>query len=363
MFMEKIYLPGLNGIRAFAASSVILCHIFLKLKNCGLERSTLFNYFASYGVTIFFTLSGFLITYLLLKEIQKTTKVSVKKFYMRRILRIWPLYFLFLIIVLVVMQFKVDFNIWFYVFILPNVPFAFAGISGLITTIPLLDHYWSLGVEEQFYAFWPWIFKFKKKIEQFMIVFILAFMILKFGVKFLEAPPVLVSFIYFTRFSCLVIGALGAYYFHFKKEKLLFVNNKVIDIASWALIFLMMLNVIPVFPIIANEIISILTLVIIFNQINNDNPIISLENKVLDYLGKISFGLYIYNPLIIYFFAFVFAKIPIENSALKIVLIILTNFTTIIVISHLSYFYFEKRFLKIKHRYTTVESVASNSNN
>jgi peptidoglycan/LPS O-acetylase OafA/YrhL len=89
---NKIYLPGLNGIRAIAALSVILAHSEKFLAS--VSSKNYFGNFGGYGVTIFFTLSGFLITYLMLKEIEKEIFIDIKKFYIRRILRIWPLYFL-----------------------------------------------------------------------------------------------------------------------------------------------------------------------------------------------------------------------------------------------------------------------------
>src|SRR5882724_8754058 len=93
--MEKgyVYFPGLNGIRAIAAVLVIFAHVN--------EFAYLFRLSEFYtkidigavAVTIFFVLSGFLITYLLIEEIQQFGKISLRKFYVRRIFRIWPLYY------------------------------------------------------------------------------------------------------------------------------------------------------------------------------------------------------------------------------------------------------------------------------
>ena len=90
LLKDQLYLPGLNGIRAIAAMAVIITHINNRLEYYGIPNAPLLD-LASYGVTIFFTLSGFLITFLLLKELEKTNTIDVKKFYMRRVLRIWPL--------------------------------------------------------------------------------------------------------------------------------------------------------------------------------------------------------------------------------------------------------------------------------
>jgi len=111
---------------------------------------------AGNGVTIFFTLSGFLITYLLLKE-KEISRIKIKDFYVRRVLRIWPLYYLyFALCMITVALFKVQFDaasVPFYLLLAANVPFI------LNTTLPFLAHYWSLGVEEQFYLFFPHIAK------------------------------------------------------------------------------------------------------------------------------------------------------------------------------------------------------------
>ena len=122
------------------------------------------------------------------------------------------------------------------------------------------------------------------------------------------------------------------------------------------------MNQISVFSIVNNEIISIMVVIIIFNQIKNPSPILSLENRVFDYLGKISFGLYIYNPLLIYLISIFFLNDN-TNGLLKIILFVLITFGAIILVSHLSYFYFEKRFLNLKNRFTTIESYSSNPNN
>src|SRR5690606_13477827 len=90
------YFNGLNALRFFAAYLVVLHHaeqIRMKYGLFHLKELSLFNN-GSVAVTFFFALSGFLISYLLLRESESTGTVAVRKFYMRRILRIWPLYYL-----------------------------------------------------------------------------------------------------------------------------------------------------------------------------------------------------------------------------------------------------------------------------
>lgn len=359
---SKIYLSGLNGLRAIAALSVILAHLSEQLVEKGFFKRNYFGHFGGYSVTIFFTLSGFLITYLLLKELEIQSKVDVKKFYIRRVLRIWPLYFFYIFLVLMVMNFKVSNTIWYYVFIIPNIPFAIHLATKAAVTIPLLIHYWSLGVEEQFYAFWPWLIKFSTKIKRTIIIFCVAYFGLKISLSILHAPIVWQSILLHTRFCCLGIGGVGACLYFENNKIVAFMKKRIVEFLAWLLVMLFLMNQIRVFSIVNNEIISILVVVLIMNQIDNEKPLISLENKVFDYLGKISFGLYIYNPLVIYLLSIGFLQLDIKlNYILKTCLIVVLNFSVIIFVSHISYYYFEKRFLKLKSNYTTIQSAASKS--
>ena len=358
----KLFLPGLNGLRAIAALSVILAHVSETLVEKRILNTNYFGHFGGYSVTIFFTLSGFLITFLLLKELELQSKIDIKKFYIRRILRIWPLYFFYILLIVIVMKFTVPSTIWYYVFIVPNIPFALHLAGNSMITIPLLIHYWSLGVEEQFYAFWPWMLKNAKKIKKTILIFCVAYFGLKVVLSILNAPIVIQSILLHTRFCCLGIGGIGACLYFENNKIVVFVKQKFVEILAWLIIVLFLLNVIRVFSIVNHEIIALTVVVLIINQISNSKTIIPLENKLFDYLGKISFGLYIYNPLILYFISFLLLDTN-ENKPLKATLFIVSTFTAVILVAHLSYFYFEKRFLNLKNRFTTIESYSSNPNN
>lgn len=356
---KKIYLPGLNGLRTIAAIAVIISHIGLSLNYYGFENKGGYS-LASFGVTIFFTLSGFLITYLLLVEKKRIDTIKIKKFYYRRLLRIWPLYFFYIIIVFITLQpNEVSKEIWYYVLMLPNIPFAANAAGGVLVTIPFLAHYWSLGVEEQFYLFWPVFIKKTKNIFLFLILFAFGFLILKLILRTLDLFYIIQVFLHYTRFGCLAIGGIGAFIYVNYNNHLLYLNNKILESFAWFVLLLVGINKFHLFSIIDHEIISLITLVIIFNQINNKRPLISLENRVFDYLGKISFGLYVYNPLVIYYIAYLFNLFETDNTLLKLILVYLINLISIIIVSHLSYFYFEKRFLKLKNKYTVVKSASN----
>ena len=100
MSEKAIHLPGLNGLRALAALTVLWGHVFQKdFGDWGIEGMEL-PLLRFDGVTLFFVISGFLITFLLLNEMEKSGTVSIPKFYMRRVLRIWPFYYLFMVVTL-----------------------------------------------------------------------------------------------------------------------------------------------------------------------------------------------------------------------------------------------------------------------
>jgi peptidoglycan/LPS O-acetylase OafA/YrhL len=360
---DKIYLPGLNGIRAIAAIAVVITHINNRFEYYGIPNAPLLD-LASYGVTIFFTLSGFLITFLLLKELEKTNTIDVKKFYMRRVYRIWPLYYVYLIIVVILNGISnIQWPILFYFLMIPNLKNSFVGVINTVVGDKIMTfmvgHYWSLGVEEQFYAFWPFIVKKTKNLLLFLILFPLAFIVLKLMLRIFHAHYNILVFVNYTRFGCLVIGGLGAYLFYKNSTKIQILYNRWIEILAWLFFIIVTLNKFHITSIIDHEIISVFTLIIIFNQINNPKKVISLENKLFDFMGKISYGLYVYNPLVIYLMSKVFDHFVIKNLIIKQILIYTFVILAIIAVAYLSYNYFEKRFLKFKNKYTIIESSSS----
>lgn len=365
---NPIYFLGLNGIRAIAALVVVISHINNRLPYFNLEKGPLMVA-ADYAVTVFFTLSGFLITYLLLAELSEKKFIDVKKFYVRRILRIWPLYFLYLLLTMAIIGFdQLRWPILLYVFMIPNFRNSIAQyFSGLISKTPghnfLMGHYWSLGVEEQFYAFWPWIVRKTKYLLPFLLIFPVAYVVLKILLHFIDAPKSILLFVNYTRFGCMVMGALGAYLYFHKKEILMhFLNRKIFEIIAVFFFLLVLFNQFHIASPVNHEIASLFTLIIIINQVSNPGKLFSLENGVFNFLGKISYGLYVWNPLLIYLVSLVYQNYFLELNIHPIVLwvaVFVVNTAVIIGVSYLSYEYFEKRFLRFKDKFAVVKSKSS----
>jgi peptidoglycan/LPS O-acetylase OafA/YrhL len=350
-----VYFKGLNGLRAISAMAVLGSHINMSLQQFGLPGLPTLD-LAGFGVTIFFSLSGFLITYLLLEEKQVTGTVAIPKFYARRILRIWPLYFLYLFMAVSVAQlltnFVISHDLLYYLFFVSNIPFVFGGL------LPYLAHYWSLAVEEQFYIFWPWLIKYTKNMMVCLVAFVIGFLLLKVFCNVVYGGNSLIyTVFYVTRFDCMAIGAIGAWILYFKKQHLLnLLNNPVTEIAAWLILCVVALNSFHILSIIDHEIIAGVTVVLILNQCYNKNPLLSLENKFLNFVGSISFGIYVYHPLLITLLAFLpWALLP-EAYYVKIGIVYAAIVSATVGISYLSYKYFEKPVLIFKEKFAIISS-------
>ncbi len=151
-------LPSLDGLRATAIGFVLFGHAFHRLTLPISPAIRAFIDRGNLGVQIFFVISGFIITYLLLKELEGTGRIALKNFYIRRTLRIFPAFYT-LILVLIVLSILG-------LVTLPWSDFVIAGLylengRGLFGSVDALSqhwyigHTWSLAIEEQFYVLWP----------------------------------------------------------------------------------------------------------------------------------------------------------------------------------------------------------------
>jgi len=344
-----VYLKGLNGIRAMAAMAVLVDHINGSFKTFGLTNLPKTE-LAAFGVTIFFSLSGFLITYLLVKEKEQKV-ISTTNFYIRRILRIWPIYFLIIVLVIGFIPNTINNNLLYYIFFIPNVPFVFGG------TIELIGHYWSLGVEEQFYLFWPWCIKYFKNVLLFLILFVIFSILLKVVFKYWFggwSEPY--AFIYILRYDCMAIGGLGAWIAINRKELIEHKWFSYLVMVSWLTLGFVSFNRFHLFSIVDHEIIALVTVIIILNQGFSNNVFINLENRFLSLLGKISYGIYMYNPIVIFLLAIILKDIN-ANTVVKYILIYSSAFLVTVFISYISYSLIEKPLLTMKSKFSFIKSI------
>jgi peptidoglycan/LPS O-acetylase OafA/YrhL len=140
-------LPSLDGWRALSIALVLFEH---EIYSDGFPKQLIpiVAYFGAgrLGVQFFFVISGFLITWLLIREQQKTNAVNLKSFYVRRILRIFPVYYIYLAVLAAMPLYHQSLEAW-----TANLTFTTNFWGSPYST----DHFWSLAVEEQFYLLWP----------------------------------------------------------------------------------------------------------------------------------------------------------------------------------------------------------------
>lgn len=370
---NKVHFKGFNGIRFFAAFAVIITHIEgFKSKANFANVSSITHQLGKHGVTIFFVLSGFLITYLILEEKKKYQTIDIKKFYIRRILRIWPLYFLILLLGIAVLPFvfypnyfespinkDLPFIIVLSVFFLPNLVLIKYGSFFSIGVL------WSIGVEEQFYLLWPWFINKLDSIKS-IITLVFFYCIIKYLFTFLYLFQITKYFSVFQTISQLmshdsiIIGALfGKIYYTYREKFIAIITTKTVFFSSIS-IWLLLLYLDIKFNINKNGFFSVayalLYVVLIVNASFNTYSAI-FEIKIFNYLGKISYGIYMYHSIVIALLLSLISKYLNANNILLFNLLFYTSsiiFTFII--SMISYHYFEEPFINAKKKFMKINS-------
>ena len=367
---KKIYFDNLDGLRAFAAFSVLFYHSAHWFK---VSHSSIFNYILTYGnfggvlgVQFFLILSGFLITYLLFIEQSKNKKINILKFYFRRLLRVWPLYYLTLIIGFFAYPIMLKSftgityiekaNLSLYTIFAVN----FDHIYNNLPTVGILGVQWSVAIEEQFYLIWPLIFYIliKTKIFPFFLIVTIIYSEL-FYINNFDTYIGYYHFISNIRF--LGFGALLAYISFFKIKQLKVylskISKKVNLIIYFGCILIMFLQSILhekswyYFKYINEIIPAFFFSYVILEQNYSQNSFLKIGKfKFLNWLGKISYGLYLYHMIAIYL---VLNLIPNIKNIFPIQILVTILIT--ILMSELSYKYFESYFIKIKQKFSSIK--------
>jgi peptidoglycan/LPS O-acetylase OafA/YrhL len=379
----KIHFSGLNALRFFAAYLVVLHHGETIRHKFGLPNFESYSFFqnGALAVSFFFVLSGFLITYLLLTEIDRTGDVSLRKFYLRRVLRIFPLYYLLVFIGLIaipVLLHLINYpNTQPYDTATGGVLFLFF-LSFVVNSIygsHLLEPLWSIGVEEYFYIIWAPLFKKFKEHPLSIIGFLIAFKALL--ILFFYFFPsknwtfnVIRDVILSLKFELMAIGGLGAFAVFKDRPKLerAFFFTPAFQVLMFSLLFMRLFlhnycvdNVTIIGFIyrffIFTPVINIFTegslfLWLLLNVSINPRAFFKLQNPILNRLGEMSYGIYMYQMLVIFGVVLVFKKmmLQMDPSVSSLFFYILVT-VSVIGVSSLSKRFFEDRFLKLKRRF------------
>ena len=364
-------IPGLDGVRAIAFLLVFLLH-------------TDYLYFGWVGVQLFFVLSGFLITDILLKMKEKFgAGAFFKKFYGRRFLRIFPLYYLYLLIIFIVtvIVIQYDYRVAYMERTQDQLPYALTYLYNFFNASSaydgeswLIGHLWSLSVEEQFYLFWPLLIFLtpKKHLKKLFIAAIVVGPLFRAGISFLykyyDVPFMFEDFsvvTYVLPFSHLDAFGLGAFISRFEIPK-----------ARWQFIALLLLLPIIGFAttywstggwgdytalgfqyplekdmkqVWGYVYLNYVCALFIYIVVKEKFLVGFLDKPFVSYLGKISYGLYVYHFAIVWFVARIrdfSIPVPIAKPLTLVISAILLYF-----IASLSYKYFEKPILDLKDKY------------
>ncbi|MBB5395639.1 acyltransferase [Mucilaginibacter sp. AK015] len=338
--LQPNHLNGLDGLRGIAIIFVLLGH--------SLIGTWWVDYLpGSIGVDIFFVLSGFLITTLLLKEKAKKGWVDLKKFYVRRALRIFPVAYLYLVSLIILTL----------VFHLHTTPRMFLTAGLYIGNFPIqygsnwqTSHFWSLAVEEQFYLIFPILLV--KSTNKYLLLVTLILLTLPFivivgrmplGSNYQLAHKLILSFTYLLGYgtSSILIGSLTAILIFkgvIRVKKTSYLLSFILFVMAISVHITGVLNwnaLIYVFPV-------LISAVIILNLAGDNFFSSILKHPILVKIGVLSYSIYIWQQL--FTFSQPWSDWKYGNS-------LLINLPLLFLVSYSSYYFFERKFLTIKNRF------------
>ncbi len=347
------YSARIDGLR-FVAITLVFCDHF---------ASFFFHRISAgyYGVELFFVISGYLITSILLDSGNTPFGKAYLNFMGRRTLRIFPIYYLMLAILWLLHDPVV------HEFLLFALTYTFNYASEYYhITHSSLDHTWSLCVEEQFYLFWPLIVLLLRRLPRVLMAVMIGIVVLGFCQLAFGIFPALSPYNHgglLSRIPALGIGSLGAIYVRHFTIPDRFFKNLGIELAMIALLCLFLVTDLTIKPLG----LAFISLYLILKASKYDFRLQFLSkflaNPRVVYIGTISYGLYLYHlPISLYFSKYIFepiwSKIPFEEwgrlSALyyhrEIIQFPLYSLLSLI-LAIFSFRYIEKPLLKLKDRF------------
>jgi peptidoglycan/LPS O-acetylase OafA/YrhL len=354
MPMAKIdlkYFSNLDGLRGIAAFSVLIFHFFhepaVTTDIYNIELAKRITDVLQHGVTLFFVLSGFVITRILLNN--KSDENFFRSFYKRRALRIFPLYYLYLIVHFYVLPAIIgsgpnldlgkQIPVFFY---LQNMSW----LTGYPSNGP--GHFWSLAVEEHFYLLWPlfiWIFP-KNRIT--FITYFLLFLSIPIKLYFIK-NNIDINYNSFSRYDSILVGSLIALFERRQKFSLPNVDGRFYFGLVFIIFLCMSLYVYQDLMFIVKStfkhvIMSIFAGLLIYFLISNsnNNSYINyiLKSGAFQYFGKISYGIYVWHMMAIT----IVSQFHLQNFIINLII----TFLITILLAVISYSTVEKPFLKFK---------------
>ena len=377
-----MHLPGLDGIRCIAALAVFVSHA--EQTKDWLGRRSFFepigHALGEQSVQLFFVLSGFLITYLCFVEQRDAGRIDVGRFYVRRALRIWPMYFALVFVGFLVIPRWVphaspalshaaqamvraapsvrDPRFVLYLLLLPQV--AYVAWPAVLSLGPL----WSIGVEEQFYLFWPLLMRAFGRRPLRLFVSLLAVKLALHEV-FMRWPalsrPIVgdelttffAGYVSACRFEAMILGAMGAYWAFFHERAVrAFAERAPVHALAWgALPFSIAAHVLvyakralPEELMFFPPVWCALLIVVVSHRTRAP---IALENRVSNAIGRVSYGFYMIHVPVLMVVWSALESAGLDHGALFYV----AALGLTLALAMISYRWFESPFLRLKRRF------------
>lgn len=356
----RIYFPELDGLRFFAFLLVFIHHHHLFTHVPVLH---LLQDFGWIGVDLFFVLSAYLFTKLLVTEQQRTGTISFKKFYLRRVFRIWPIYYLF-----------VAFAALYYIYVVHAsfLPEPTRRLLGLISftdnfitagagynPLPFCSHLWTVGYEEQFYLFIPMIILLmvrassKTRLITAISVFVV-FNAIRAWMIAQQIPHPAVWVLPFTHFESILLGIIIGFggldvLLGKLKANTMFVAGLLLFILLCSLPGLANISY---WLVLSYSIVGLSAALILYAVLKGKGLQHFFSKPVFVFLGKRSYGLYIYHLMcngLVDIAAIKFPALPSGPLPLFIYSLLLT-----ILVSVISYRLIETPFLQLKKKFEVI---------
>lgn len=358
---SKYYFPQLDAIRGLSFLAVYFVHAFHPDFGAGFFNQLLQYLYQNLALSIdvFFILSSFLLTWLGINEYRVKGNFSFINYFIRRVLRIWPLYILLMIFSFIIVPYAADYfhvpvtlpPAYYYLFFISN--FYLEG------HVYFLRFLWTLSVEEQFYLLWGFCLVIFQK-QMLLCVLVLAGISIGYTVYALQtnADGYYNTLIYLFDFAVGILAAVlmqqGSYVIEvFKKMT---TTKNILFLLLLPALFILIFCVTYFKPnlfgywadIIMRYVFIIYTGFFIIDQMVNEKAFIKLKSqRFLIYTGKISYGLYCFHGIVLTFGLLALQKLQIKMPAfVSVFLLLAVNY----IVSAISYQYVEKPFLLLKNK-------------
>ncbi len=367
------HIAGFDSLRFWAASLIVFCHIELVKYYRGvpaLVSQAVIYETGKLAVAAFFALSGFLITLLLLHEKEQSGTIAIRNFYMRRILKIWPLYYLMVLLLFFVLP-RFDFfslplqteelQRYFVIKLLACLLLMPQMLLVKFGAIPGGEQLWTIGVEEIFYFIWPLLLIKTRRVLLLAFVIIAGFVVAKSALYYFSGKAPWLSHpdfvyrlylvLYYNRIDCLLLGAVGAILVHYKNTRWLKLASGKAQIVAAVFcagcVFVYGLAIAPVDYFFYSLAFTWLVSCLATKQLAELPKPVDLTER----LGKFTYGIYLWHFIIVLAVFTLFTQFFPAQSGVSNLLLYLATYALTYLTAMLSYRFLESPFLRLKQKF------------